>query len=513
MTAWLKKYAPIIGILLLSTYTRWHDVGREPPGGDGVQIGLMAVNVARGQITFTGPPMSAGTSHSPFTIYLYALPFLLKPDYRMAVIFTGAMNVAAITLTYALAARYFSRPAGWIAAALYAVHPEALFISRQVLNTVLAPPFVMAYLFTGLLGFYEGKKWPRLHHLPFLSLAMQCHPQTIFLAPITLALAVYGWRFHPARRKQIISQTIVGGAVAALLLIPWGIGVYQQIGGQSDPASAFNFMTNRGLRYAVEQTIGFIGSWEETIAKIILPPLVGIGTAWLVFRALRRREALPGLIVVLAFILIPAVALLINIKYRDTYSWPVSSTIFLIEGALLGGVFNRGKLGGFLAPLWNWRGLAPTPYLGWLTVFIVPLIFFTHFRFFYSYDPSGGRATTDDYIAAIRLATRAAVDTGRDALILIPYDDGDHHYDYMTWEMMNEDQPARVIWGGRGMPLPQNGAVTIISASPICRRPIISIPTWRRSSRSASPTARPSSAFCARRRTACLLPVSRGQSF
>ena len=44
--------------------------------------------------------MSAGTSHSPFSVYLYGLPVLLTPDQRIAILFTGALNVIAAALLF-----------------------------------------------------------------------------------------------------------------------------------------------------------------------------------------------------------------------------------------------------------------------------------------------------------------------------------------------------------------------------------------------------------------------------
>ena len=74
------NYLLIAALLLLAAFFRWHDIDREAVSTDGTQIIIKSIQVFRhGNLTFIGPPMSAGTSHSPFSVYLYGLPVLLTP--------------------------------------------------------------------------------------------------------------------------------------------------------------------------------------------------------------------------------------------------------------------------------------------------------------------------------------------------------------------------------------------------------------------------------------------------
>jgi len=450
----LRNYLIVAALLLLAAFFRWFDIDRESFSIDGTQIIIKSIQVFRhGNFTFIGPPMSAGTSHSPFSVYLYGLPVLLTPDQRIAILYTGALNVIAAALLFKICARYFSFSAGVIALLLFSVHPEALFISRQVLNTVLAPPFAMGFLLTGLLGYYENKSWARWFHLPLMSLVAQCHPGGLFLAPITFLLMLYAVRQHPAQRKRIIVETFASGVAAVFLFTPWAIGIYQQLDAR-DPQASFTVLKNQGLIYTLDQVVGIIGSWENGFAKSVLPPLAFIGAGWLMFRSLRRKEALPGLIIILSTAIIPVSFYLANTKYRGTYFWPVYSYVFIILGAVLGGVKKRNDSTRF-----DWRGLLPTPYIGWVAWIIVALIVYTHINFF---SRSGAQPPTiGDYTNSVNTAHQLAQKTNRELLMLIPYG-AQAQYDYFPWEVLNEGRAnSRVIWHGRALPLPANGAVLI----------------------------------------------------
>ena len=447
----------VAALLLLVAFFRWFDIDRESFSIDGTQIIIKSIQVFRhGNFTFIGPPMSAGTSHSPFSVYLYGLPVLLTPDQRIAILFTGALNVIAAALLFKICARYFSFSAGVIALLLFSVHPEALYISRQILNISITPPFVLAFLFTGLLGYYEEKRYARWLHLPFMSLAAQGHPGGLFLTVITILLSLYALWQQPTQRKQILTDTIMSGALAGVLFIPWGIGIYQQID-LSQPQTSFTILKNQGLAFALDQTIGIIGSWENSFAKTVLPPLAFIGAAWLAIRSARRQDALPGLVVLLSIAIIPLTYFFLNIKYRGFYFWPVYSNVFIVLGAVLGGVRLRKPEGSH--PRFDWRGLLSTPYIGWVAWIIVALIVYTHINFF---SRSGAQPPTiGDYTNSVNTAHQLAQKTNRDLLMLIPYG-AQAQYDYFPWEVLNEGRAnSRVIWHGRALPLPANGAVLV----------------------------------------------------
>ena len=456
----LGRYFVVVAILLLGAYLRWINIGWESLSTDEAAIGLKALGVARyGQHTLLGTPMSVGLWHSPLSIYLYALPFRLSADPRLARIFTGALNVIAIALVYVVGARYFGRKAGIIAALLYAVHPEALVATRKIWNPDLGAPFVMGFILTGLMGYVDGNRWARLLHLPLLSLAIQAHPSTAMLIPLALLLWSYAWINKIANRRILITQTVASGLLAAASLVPWLFGLYADTLLAGNPAG-ISPLPNRGLNYLLDTMLILLGNWEQNFVQPIQPALTILGTFWLLLRTVRRREAFPGLIVVLGFLLVPVTTLILDIQYRGYHIWPSFPNAFLIQGALLGGVLNVGLLKGPLARLWNWKGLLPGRILRWAVIPVVAIIVITQIRFFTTYDRSNTEVPLESHINAIRAALDRASTQGRELLLLIP-GIGSDEYAFLRWELLNADVGADIIRDGRALPLPADGAILL----------------------------------------------------
>ena len=81
-------------ILLLAAGLRWFDIGAEPLGIDGTAISMKALAIVRGDaLDLRGPSMSVGTFHSPLSVFLYALPYALDADPRLARIYSGVFNL------------------------------------------------------------------------------------------------------------------------------------------------------------------------------------------------------------------------------------------------------------------------------------------------------------------------------------------------------------------------------------------------------------------------------------
>lgn len=75
-TRHLLTLLTIVVILLIATALRWAHTGLGPLSTDAATHSLLALRIARdGVFTLDGPPMSIGRSHSPFAIYVYALPY------------------------------------------------------------------------------------------------------------------------------------------------------------------------------------------------------------------------------------------------------------------------------------------------------------------------------------------------------------------------------------------------------------------------------------------------------
>lgn len=446
-------------ILLLAAGLRWFDIGAEPMGIDGTAISMKALAIVRGDaLDLRGPSMSVGTFHSPLSVYLYALPYALDADPRLARIYSGVFNLVAVALVYLLGRRYLSAPAGFVAALLFAVHPEAVFISRQILNIVIGLPFVLAFCLTGLLGYCEDRAWARVAHLPLLSLALQCHPASVLLAPLTAVLLLLAWLQFPLRRGSLLAQTIMSAALAGVLLLPWAYALFQEAD-FSALAGGIEVGGNRGLQYTAATMTTLLGGWGMGWVQAIQPLLTIAGTAWFVVRGLQRKPGAAGPVFVFCFFAVPVLALVFNMKYRDTYIWPEYGSAFLIQGAVIGGVARTGQRASGPAAGADWGGWLRGRWLvpGSL---LLALLVGTQLRFFATHDRTYPGPALTEHIAAVRYAEQLALSSGRAVLATVPFSATDLE-SYRRWALLAEGRAVRVVWDGRALPLPAQGAIVI----------------------------------------------------
>ena len=96
------SYLPIVIVLLIASGLRWMNVGVETFTTDEAVHTIKALAIAKhGEFGLLGPPMpyfSFRGWHGPVSIYLYALPLLIKADPRLARMVTGVFHIFATSL-------------------------------------------------------------------------------------------------------------------------------------------------------------------------------------------------------------------------------------------------------------------------------------------------------------------------------------------------------------------------------------------------------------------------------
>ena len=113
---------------------------------------------------------------------------------------------------------------------------------------------------------------------------------------------------------------------------------------------------NRGLQYTAAPMTTLLGGWGMGWVQALPPLLTIAGTAWFVVRALQRKPGAAGLVFVFCFFAVPVLALVFDMKYRDTYIWPEYGRAFLIQGAVIGGLARTGQRASRPAAAPDWGG-------------------------------------------------------------------------------------------------------------------------------------------------------------
>lgn len=451
-------YAPIILILVLAAGLRWMNTGLEHLSTDGANHSLRAIGVARhGQIELLGPPMPYFNFrgwHGPVPIYLYALPFFVTYDPRLALMFTAAAHVIATSIIYAIGGRYFGRRVGVISALLFAVHPEAVHMARGIWNPMFQVPFALAYVLTGLLGYRSNNRWARLTHLPMLTLGGQCHPGMFLLAPISMVLWTTAWQRNPQQRQAQLMDTLTSGFIAVLMTIPWIIGVYidnvnnlpqtelRVLNLISANADAQDMSTLHMLNRMYQQ----LGNWEYNWTQPIQPIVTIVGIILLASLTRRHKQGIALRIVALGYVLPPIMIFLLSARYEDHFIWSGYGFAFIIQGFVASRFMQNKQSPG--------KNRLNQNLIKWIAVITLALLTLTHILFNFRYDRGLGRMSLDKQISAINIAETLAKTTGRDLLLLVSDE-------VLQWEALSEGREARVVWHDRAMPLPEDGAIML----------------------------------------------------
>ena len=505
-------------ILLLGAWLRLRDIGADPFGDDQERITSMALNLIHGDAwELLGPRMSTGSlKHSPFTIYLYALPFLLDNDPHIARIFTAFVNIVGLAVVHVIGIRYFGRITALLAILFLATNPAAVHSSRFIFNPNLAAPFVMLFVLFTLRGYYDDKPAYRLAHLPMLSLAGQCHPSLFLLAPVALIAWSHAWRHLTGSRQHLLIHTFLSGILALTLMAPWGIGLYQHISAltfikptATASASEWQLSTNQVFA-ALSGSFGVYAQDEPSL------PIVGyitfFASAWLLVRGALRQDGLPGLLAVLSFFVLPTIVMVIDSDFmqsmsttllaahgveRNWWIWPLMGNAALIQAAFFGGVVMSRPTHGPFSWFWDWSGLLQTRYLRHASILAIiaasTIIIRAHLHFDYRQDTGvwslyKGQNTLDDSTDALKYARDLALRENKELMILAsdPPLQTDLCVNCRNWEalMFTKEHDIRVLWDEYGVPIPRNGAILLApfnySARPLVFSGGDTIFTWYR---------------------------------
>jgi len=214
----LLDMAVLCGLLVLAAILRFDRLDLAQFKNDEARALALATQIARGEaFPLVGIPSSAGPQNGPGFPYLLALPLLVQRDALFATGFIGALNIAAVGLTYVLVRRHFGRLAAGIAALLFAVGFWPVTFSRFLWaqNTL---PFFSALIGLMLLeAVTQGRRWLFPSAAALVGLMSQLHFSALAHAPL---LVLLGALFH--RRLGTVAIVSIPTFLLALAPYLWG---------------------------------------------------------------------------------------------------------------------------------------------------------------------------------------------------------------------------------------------------------------------------------------------------
>lgn len=202
-----------------------------------------------------------------------------------------AGSIVAVLVTWRLGRRLFDPRAAWAGAALLAVSAVVIFDAHQARadQVLLAlTTMAMAQLWTVCRAARLGRRvglgrWLALWLTVGLGVLVKgLSPVVVLLALAALAIASGSWRDWRAARPML------GLLVAGMVVLPWVIGVAQQVGADRYAGILFDETVNRG-RAPKEGHAGPPGYHTLMLWAVFWPGTIAvlIGVAWALRRGFR----------------------------------------------------------------------------------------------------------------------------------------------------------------------------------------------------------------------------------
>ncbi|MBN1679959.1 MAG: glycosyltransferase family 39 protein [Anaerolineae bacterium] len=474
LTAIKRWDAVLIGILLLAAVVRVSEPGLHQFRYDESHFLDKTVRLARhGEWMWLSNITSwdALPGHPPITNYMLAIPYLFTPDPRAPRVFVGLMGVIAVWLMVITTDRYFGRRAAVLAGLLFALSPTAVDWSRVALHPNMAQPFLALWILTGLLGYYEGKRWA----LPvfWLSYSVCVQAEIAFVMPLTLISLVVlgaGWYRPETNRRTLIRYTLLGWALGILTAVPWMIGLIK--GGILDQGDSdlavehvthsfryvqivFSYVTSSTDFYSIQraESAGSGNWWPSFDMDTVLwvkTWLTLAGAGWLLVEGWRKRWAgMPGILLALITLIPLSVFLVTPFFVYEFYMLPILFGAYPIQGILL-------------ARLAQARSWARWPVTAALCVFLVmqSWLLLGLWRWLHL---DGAQEFLRTPMSLYLDVLDEWADQSEHITIITETDEGKYsplHQDRL-WRVVSEGYPARIVTMPQGIPIHPDGEILV----------------------------------------------------
>jgi len=211
----------LVVILGVAGFLRFERPGVVEYRRDEANLSRLALQMARGErVPLLGIGSSIGVPNPPFSVWVFAPPYLAGNDPVLATQYVALLGVLAVLLTFLVGRAWFGTLAGLLAAALFASGPWPVIFARKIWAQDVIPFFVLLTLGCGVLGFLRDRPWARLLFLPLLSITGQIYYGTFVLIPAAVLLLWYG-------RRSLDRAFWIGAGLAVLSVVPFVMGAVE----------------------------------------------------------------------------------------------------------------------------------------------------------------------------------------------------------------------------------------------------------------------------------------------
>jgi hypothetical protein len=390
---WLRAAIPIF-ILLLATALRVYRPGLWMTWGDELNIINAAVGITqRGEWTWLGNEASFGAlaAHSPFSVYVTAIPALISPHPLFLRLVYAMLGVLTVAVMYRLLRKHVGFTTAVMGALFIAVMPITVHWSRFVWNPNLAPLLLVIWIYAAADGYNNKRRWGQYAHWFALDFAIQAQTALVALVPLSLILTLYAFVQNKNSRKSFLWHHALIAVIITVTLLPWVYGLYgYQQGWWTPPLGVGDFDAgNLELRLPTVKTVvenfslltanthywqgnfdiypDALRWWFPDWAYPLLygqALLASMATVMLIVRGLRRKDFARFGLFLAAATLFPLCLLVVNRTISDFY---MMATVFA-------GIAGLAWAVQIISERYRWIIIVPLVFAGlqlWLTVSMI----------------------------------------------------------------------------------------------------------------------------------------------
>jgi 4-amino-4-deoxy-L-arabinose transferase-like glycosyltransferase len=163
----------------------------------------------------------------PVTPFIFAANYaVVGHSYTAIRVGEAVFGGLATLLVFQIAARVFSRPAGWLAGAVYAVYPLALYYNPPLLSETHGSLLILLFVWCCVLIRSARNGWWAVAAGLSLGLLLLCKPGYVFLFPFLLVWAGAVCRVD----RRLWLRALLIPILAAAVVLPWVVRNYLVFG-------------------------------------------------------------------------------------------------------------------------------------------------------------------------------------------------------------------------------------------------------------------------------------------
>ena len=185
----------VLVILAVASFMRLYKISEYMTFlGDEGRDALVAKEILEGNLTLLGPRASAGDFFLGPIYYYMIAPFLAIFNYDPVgpAVMVALIGVATVLLVYYFTQKFFNKPAGLIAASLYAISPLVVAFSRSSWNPNPVPFFTLLLMLTLYFSVKNNSIKLSLWAGLLLGILLQLHYIAVFIGVIVFVFVLIG---------------------------------------------------------------------------------------------------------------------------------------------------------------------------------------------------------------------------------------------------------------------------------------------------------------------------------